>query len=56
MYIHILSDYLVCSIVGYFLQVSLYYGEPVGQVKIQELSKNIPRYYTLNRPTRDYST
>ena len=30
-----------------------YFGEPVGQVKIQETSKNVPRYYTLNRSVRD---
>ena len=38
---------------GMFLRVTLYFGEPVGRVKIQETSKNIPRYYTLNRPIRD---
>ena len=36
-----------------FLRVSLYFGEPVGRVKIQETSKNIPRYFTLNRPITD---
>ena len=28
----------------------MYFGEPVGRVKIQETNKNIPRYYTLYRP------
>ena len=30
--------------------------EPVGRVKIQETSKNISLYYSLNRTIRDYST
>ena len=38
---------------GIFLRVAPYFGEPVGRVKIQETSKNIPRYYTLNRLIRD---
>ena len=38
---------------GIFLRVTLYFGEPVGRVKIQETSKNVPRYYTLNRSLRD---
>ena len=37
---------------GIFLQVT-YFDEPVGRVKIQETSKNISRYYTLNCRMRD---
>ena len=32
-----------------FLRVPGYFGEPVGRVRIQETSKNIPRYYTFTR-------
>lgn len=44
-----LLDGLVGSIAGYF------YESPytVGRVKILETSKNIPQYYTLNRPITD---
>ena len=35
------------------LRVTLYCGEPIGRVKIQEMSENITRYYTLNRVIRD---
>ena len=38
---------------GIFLRVTPYFGEPVGQVKIQETSKSVPRYYTLNCSVRD---
>ena len=31
----------------------LYFGEPVGRVKIQEASNNITRYYTLYHLIRD---
>ena len=40
--IYILLDGLVCSIAGYFEESHCIF-------KIQETSKNIPRYYTLNR-------
>ena len=49
----ILLDGLVCGIVGYFYESRLIFCEPVGRVKIQETSKNVPRYYTLNRSVRD---
>ena len=29
---------------GIFLRVTLYFGEPVGQVKIQETSARLPTY------------
>ena len=44
-----LLDSLVCSIAGYFYESRCI----VGRVKILETSKNIPQYYTLNRPIRD---
>ena len=49
---YILLDILLCSIAEYF-RVVLYFGEPVGRVKIQTMSKNSQRYYTTKLLIRD---
>ena len=50
---YILLDILVCSIANIFLRVVQYFGEPEGRVKIQMMSKNLQRYYTLKCLIRD---
>ena len=52
---YILLDGLVCSIMRY-LWVMLYFGEPIGHVKIQDTSKNIPQYYTLDHPVISFNS
>ena len=56
-YIYIYTSYWTVKCVVSWdinsLRVTLYFGEPVGRVKIQEMSKHIPRYYTPDRPVRD---
>ena len=49
----ILFGILVCSIAVYFLRVMQYFGEPEGRVKLQIMSKNLQRYYTLKCLIRD---
>ena len=49
---HLIRRFSVCYR-GIFLRVTPCFGEPVRRGKIQETSKNVPRYYTLNRLIRD---
>ena len=45
----------MCSIAGYLQErhAVLYFGEPIGRVKTQATSKNIPQNYIFNRLIRD---
>lgn len=45
--------YSVCSILVNFLQDSMHFGMPIGQVKIQKTTENITKNYALKRPIRD---
>ena len=52
---HVFAKFSMVNLdpVFFFFHFTEYFGEPVGRVKIQETSKNVPRYHTLNRLIRD---